>query len=1538
VNVKLIELSTRQPITVIVGVLFSLLAGVVAIQSVAIEMTPSVEDTIIAVTTRWENASPQEIESEIVDPQEEKLQGLSNLRNITSTSSLGSGQIRLEFNHGIDKNVAMREVSDKLREVPSYPENVDEPVVEASDPESQDYIAWYVLSCSDDSFDMRELLDFAEDQIKPSLERVSGMSEVNVLGGMEREAQVIIDHQKMSQHKITVAQLVSALRDSNRNDSAGALPMGKLDIRLRSVGRFTSPQDVKDVIITYGSAGPVRVKDIAEVMETFKEPSTFVRSKGHRSLAFNFQREPGTNVLEIMEKLAAVVAEFNKPGGLIDNKTKELGLKAPITFNIVYDATHYISQAIDLVMGNIYIGGGLAIVVLLLFLRSLRSVGIIAISIPVSMVGSIVLMVMLGRTVNVISLAGIAFSVGMVVDNSIVVLENIYRHLEMGKKRLQASLDGTLEVAGAVLASTLTTVIVFIPILLITDQVGQLFRDIALSITTSVAVSFVVSITVIPSACSRILNHNRYLDMQEEKIGWYERFIQDILKSAILRLGIVICFVVISIGGSMWLKPPMDYLPKGNRNITFGLMMTPPGLHLDQLESMGKRVEAGIRPYWEKTAELQPVPMPYTGQMVTPPGVQDYFLVSRGGVLFHGCISSDDRRAVDNVALMTYASRPEILPGVFSFAFQFPLFRLGGSTGSAVKINLVGDDLDQVSASAGALFGTLMQTYGPGTVRPDPGNFNLKVQELQLHSKDEPMAQAGLNRRDMVLAMQAAGDGIWLGDYQQGNDLIDLKVRSREGLQENSITQFGEVPILNQNGQLMRLDQVADLKWEDAAEKIKRVDRRRAVTLEFTAPAGQPLEQVVKDLDGIIENLRKVGAISPAIFTEMEGSAGKLNVIRKTLLGDNTLTGFLSSSMFLSFAAVYLLMCVLFQSWSKPFIIMFTVPLATFGGFLGLALVHHWSLVDPYMPVQNLDVLTLLGFVILAGVVVNNAILIVAQADIWLNPSDGSAPMEAKLAIAKAAQSRIRPIFMSMLTSVGGMLPLVLIPGSGSELYRGLGAVVVGGMLLSTLFTLVLIPILMSIFEDIKNWNVLRKVSPVSLILLVAVALSGCQSTNIAKDESTEHRTVDLPSEFSEIFSNESYEAGDSYWAMFEDQSLNKLIDIALQQNLDLKVWDKRIEQSRALLGQVDSDRWPSVEGSAGISRSKNSVYNQKEATRWSTGFQASWELDIFSRVRNASKAQQASLDSVIFQGEHLRRVVVADVIRLYWQYRQFEQQLKLQEEIIGQQQQQLAFAQNLLDYGQSSEDRVDAQAIILESLKSGESQIRQNLAQVRLSLENLLGVKPQSLMASLPAASSYSTGRLPVLGLPADLLRRRPDIAAIESQVLTETAKLGIAKAEMYPRLSLTGTLSWTALQANELFKSSTQSYGIGPALSWRLFEGQRIRQEQRAQLAKLEEMELTWRKTVQDAVFEMEQLLKIRRDIETRLSHLERQLDFQEKQVQRQETLLAHGQVTQRDVLSAEMQLADLGQLHVALNMSLAINTANCCRALGGEDITSR
>ena len=1108
----IIESLLRQPITIAVGTMLAVFVGILAITRVPVRMTPEVSSVVIAVNTNWENASSEEIESDIIEEQEKVLGEITSLKSMISTSAAGQGTVRLEFETGTDIGEAQEDVLQKLDEVPGYPDGVLQPVVQDIDPESADYIAWIGLFSTDPEFNPGLLYDFMDRSVKPRFERIPGISEVGVRGATASELQIIVDPSALAQRGVTFARLREGITAANANFSGGKIEQGKRNFRIRATGRFDTPESAGKMVIFRDEGGPVYLSDVAEIRNDWKEPTSWVRSRGQRGAFFNFQLQRGANLLETMQMLKAEVAQLNEPGALLDEKARQLGMDGTLELVQTYDASTYVQDAFELVRSNLILGGILATITLLFFLRSLRAVGIIAIAIPVSTIASFSVLVMLGRSINIISLAGLAFAVGMVVDNAIVVIENIFRHLEKGKKPRVAARDGVLEVGGAVLASTLTTVVVFAPILLIQEQAGQLFRDIALALMAAVSLSLIVSITVIPVASGKWLKQHKPTDgpslfdklfgsklfkilgLPFRPFGILFEKMPDLAASTVgyltrtwpRRLTVIGVFAFVTIAGTQVLLPPLDYLPKGNRNLVFGLLFPPPGYNLEALSEMGERIEQRIAPLWEATPDKygietrlsggteviedrrHPVPLnDGSGRSVTPPALDNYFLVSFEGRIFHGGISADKTKVADLIPAFNAAASGTATPDTFAVAFQMPLFRVGGSTGSAVQIDFKGRDLDAVSGAAGAVMGALMSAPGqPPKITPAPPNFAFPLDELRIVPDDERLRELEMTRSDLGLAVQAGGDGIVLfRDYEQNGELKDIKILTKRNPGQSPLDKLLDLPVATPTGDIVDLRSIAKLERVRGPDQIRHVDRQRAVTLELTPSPGEPLETVIARVEGLIEEMKSQGAIPPGVDVSLAGSAGKLADIKNSLLGDGTLTGTFGSSLFLAFVIIYLLMVVLFQSWSYPLVIMLSVPMATFGGFLGLAMVHKWSLADRYMPVQNLDMLTILGFVILAGVVVNNAILIVHQALNFMN-NEKMDPLEA---VVESVRSRVRPIMMSTLTSVGGMLPLVLMPGSGSELYRGLGAVVVGGLTVSTVFTVFLVPAVLSVIFALRK-------------------------------------------------------------------------------------------------------------------------------------------------------------------------------------------------------------------------------------------------------------------------------------------------------------------------------------------------------------------------------------------------------------------------------------------------------------------------------------
>jgi HAE1 family hydrophobic/amphiphilic exporter-1 len=755
-----------------------------------------------------------------------------------------------------------------------------------------------------------------------------------------------------------------------------------------------------------------------------------------------------------------------------------------------------------LVINNLWLGGSLAAVVLLLFLRTLRPTIIVALSIPISIIGTFVVMTAAGRNLNVISLAGLAFAVGMVVDAAIVVLENIDRHLSMHKPVRRAAYDAAKEVWGAILASTLTTVAVFVPVIFLEEEAGQLFRDIAIAICAAVLLSLIVSVTVIPSASARFLRpHDKEHDTGALKtrardlfgltsaMGKLTGLFADTMYTitapnaagVLARVIVVSVMTVISIGGAWLLMPPTSYLPAGNKNLIFGIMLTPPGYNLEHNSGIGDHMEGRLRPYWEaestaEVAKLPPIVSPFTGAPVANiPPIDNFFFVSFGGTVFYGAMSGDDQNVKPIEGLLQWAGSG--VPSSIGLAFQQGLFGRDLLGGNSIDIEIAGQNLSQIRDDAIALRGELMGRYGPFAVNPQPGNFDKPSREARVKIDFVKASALGIQAQSLGMAVQGLVDGLTIGDYRMDGDNVDLLLTRHPDLPLDPDT-LNMIPVAYQDraGQtgIVPLSHVADVIQTQSPQEIRRINYQRAVTLSVGAPPGEPLEQLTTEVQATIDRLKEQGQLSDDTTINIAGTADKLTQVRRALLGEwhgislESVTSLFTSRMFLALLVTYLLMAALFESFLYPFVIMFSVPLATIGGFLGLAIVRATD------DTQQLDTLTMLGFVILIGIVVNNAILLVHQALNFMrgfgeSSEDVVEAMAPREAIRESVRTRIRPIFMTTATSVFGMLPLVLMPGSGSELYRGLGSVVIGGLIVSTLFTLIVVPLLFSLVMDLRS-------------------------------------------------------------------------------------------------------------------------------------------------------------------------------------------------------------------------------------------------------------------------------------------------------------------------------------------------------------------------------------------------------------------------------------------------------------------------------------
>lgn len=1026
---KLIDACIKYPVTVLVGVLLALLFGGISLFRLPWQMTPTIDRPEITVSTEYQGAAPLEVEQEITDRIEEKLNSVENLSEMTSTSFEGDSRIILKFDWGVNKDIARLDVSEKLGLVKDLPEDAEESVIRAVNTDEETPIAWVIVRTHRP---INEVWEEADDVILPRMERVPGVATVWMFGGEDREVHVILDPEAMSARQISVAQVRDALLGENRNIKGGRIEEGKRRYVVRTLGQFTDIRQIPNVIIRQDARGTVYLRDIAQVQFGYEEKDRVVRVWERPTIGFGVLRRTGTNTLEVMEGVKKELGYLNH---LYRGKDIELVQ--------VYDETDYIYESVGLVRSNLFYGAFLAVAVLLLFLRSPSSIFIIAFAIPISLVATFVVLDALGRTLNIVMLAGLAFASGMVVDNSIVILENIYRHRQMGKEKVRATFDAAVEVWGAVLASTLTTIFVFVPIIFVKEEAGQLFRDIAIAISTAVGLSLLVSLTVVPMLSSRLLAvnqkaHNpnsgrsvwRLLDQLglEKLAATFVQFIVGSLdtlrRSVWRRIAVALSIILAAVSLSYLFMPPIDYLPQGNRNLIFVLIRTNPGLNIAQREELLKE--------FERRFDL--------------PEIYRMFAVARVENTIMGAIVKEEYHTLTGMrqVIGKMQERSKGVPGTEGvFITQSPLFRRRGSFigGTNLEVDIKGDNLEQIRTISERLQADLHRLSQVNFVNT---SFEAGNPELQIRIDRSKASQLGLSAREVGYVVETMVHGTEAGVFRERGKELDIILKA--SLQDIRRTQdLDRIVFFTPAGRLVKLSDIAAVRFDTGPTKVEHIDRDRSIKLTVNLQGDVPLEKAISLVEQAVDPVRRALPLGTTI--DVAGQARDLSIAWNSI----------KWSFLLALVVIYLLMCSLFESWTYPFIIMFTVPLAGTGGILAVRLANAFE------ATIKMDVMTMLGFVILAGIVVNNAILIVHQA--LNNMREGWIPQEA---ILVSVRTRIRPIFMTTATTVFGMLPLVFARGSGSELYRGLGAAVLGGLVVSSLFTLVLIPTLFSLWMDAK--------------------------------------------------------------------------------------------------------------------------------------------------------------------------------------------------------------------------------------------------------------------------------------------------------------------------------------------------------------------------------------------------------------------------------------------------------------------------------------
>ena len=1004
------KLSVNNPAGIAVIVILIFLFGIMGLRMLPIQLLPDTEQPTISVFTSWRSAAPEEVEESIIQPQEVVLRNIQGLDSMVSNVSRGFGFINLNFRVGWDMQQALIDVITNLNQATPLPIDADEPRVRTGAQNRGQAASLLIYpkrgNPVEDVAIYQELID---QEVEPRLARVPGVARVDLAGEREKEISIDMDVARMAAMGVTINDISTALRRAV-DVSGGSADIGRRRYTVRFLGQREIPE-LGNLVVAWRNGEPVYLQDVADLEIKLRKRANFTYRNGYTAYYISMIPSFDANTVELLDALNETIDELNS----------EVLDEHDLVIELSYDASLHIRRAIALVQGNLLLGVLLASCVLWLFLRSFRSTALIALMIPITLLVSFVVLRLTGKTLNVISLAGLAFAVGLVMDAAIIAQENILRLRAQGLDAMQATLKGCREVSGALFASTLTSVAIFVPILFIQGVEGQLFRDLAITLTTAVSTSLLAALTILPAATAR-------WSARDSQTDPYTHYWQRI-SNAVIRLtdgkrrrwGWVLGILAGSVLSVALLMPKIDFLPKARIDAIQTFFAVTPGINLETLEAeLGAEVIERLRPHYE--GEKEPV-------------IRGYNLSSFDAINTVNFIYLQDPEKIGDMLKLL---REEIFVGLGdtqAYVSQSSMLNVNGGGPGGIDIDIQGADLESLREIAALGQQKIQELWGADAsvfATPDLGRG---AAELQVIPNEQRINLAGLDRLTVAQTVRAYTDGLFTGEYFDGNYRYDMFLRGPEW---QSPEELSSIPLATPLAGIQTIGELASIERGIGPSQLQRVDARRTVTLTLIPPDYVTVEEAMQRLQQEVEPVLKPMLPEGARI----GYRGNANQLSEAL---NTV----AINFVLALFILFLIMAAMFKSARDSLLVLLVMPMAVAGGVGALKLLN-------LVVYQSLDMLTMIGFIILLGLVVNNAILLVDQTRRAQRQG-----MERRDAVRQAVLIRSRPIFMSTLTSLFGMLPLMVVPGVGSEIYRGLATVIVGGMLVCAAFTLLFLPSLL---------------------------------------------------------------------------------------------------------------------------------------------------------------------------------------------------------------------------------------------------------------------------------------------------------------------------------------------------------------------------------------------------------------------------------------------------------------------------------------------
>jgi multidrug efflux pump len=1006
---KLSEVSIKRPVFATVMSLAIILLGYISFTRLPVREYPETDPPIVSVTTFYRGASPNVVETEITDVLEEQFSTLESVKTITSSSREQGSGITIEFELGRDVDEAANDVRDRVSRVRGrLPREAEDPIVAKVDVNAQPII-W--IGVSSDRHSTLELSDISDRLLKERLQRLPGVGSIFIGGERRYAMRVWLDPMRMAARNLTVRDVENAIRAENAEIPGGRVEGAEREFAVRTRGELTTPEEFAAIIVAQRGNDIVRLGEVAEVEVGPEDERTKTRFNGQPAVGLGIVKQKQASTLAVATAVREAI-----PG------LQEL-LPEGMRIHMAYDSAVFIQESVNEVGKTILIAMCLVVLVVLTFLKSLRATIIPVIAIPVSIVGSFTVAFALGFTVNILTLLALVLAIGLVVDDAIVVLENSFRHLEMGKSRRRAAFDGVKEIAFAVIATSMALVAVFIPVAFLTGTVGRLFKEFGITMAVAVALSSFVALTMTPVLCSLILRSSR-----SDKPSWAQRsfdvffnwlgsFYEASLRTALRLRLLVLLIAVLLVGASVFFFSRLseELVPTEDRGVAFGIVIAPEGATLDYTDRYMHMVEDHLFNLPERRGLFSATGLGFGGPGRVTNGFVFLDLVDRG----------ERERSQQEIVQQLF---PRLLgiPGVLAFLINPPSLA-ARYTGADVQFVLQADSYDELSEAVGVLMARASQL---GYLVNLDSDLRLNKPELQITIDRERASGFGVSVTDIGTTLETFLGGRVVGNFKRGTKQYDVIAQVRaEG---RSTPDIIEQIYLRGIGGLVQLANVVNVTEAVAPKELNHFNRVRSATITANLAPGASLGQVLDDLDRIWRD-----ELPASIKRDLAGPSREYRESKGTLY----------FMFILAIIFIFLVLSAQFESFIDPLTILLSVPLAVFG-----ALVSLWIL-D-----QSLNIFSRIGLIMLIGLVTKNAILIVEFSNQLRRR--GLSIVEA---VVQAARIRLRPILMTSFTTVFGILPIAIGFGAGAESRRPLGIVVVGGVLFSTFLTLMLVPVVYSL-------------------------------------------------------------------------------------------------------------------------------------------------------------------------------------------------------------------------------------------------------------------------------------------------------------------------------------------------------------------------------------------------------------------------------------------------------------------------------------------